>query len=130
MRPLPDTMAPLRPEDAPNARVIAPSAEVFPGGGWDHPWVAGEEADELVVEYEAGGSWATVEGRGALALVSVDGEDRGAVEIPGPGHLRTATHDRHGAHAVALRPEGDERLVGQLRSRTAVGNRTPRRRSR
>jgi hypothetical protein len=104
LRVLPDSMAPLRPEDAPNARVIAPSAEVFPGGGWERPWVAGEDADELVVEYEAGGAWATVEGRGALAL-AVDGEDRGALQIPGPGIYELATHERHGAHAVALRPE-------------------------
>ena len=102
LRVLPDAMAPLRP--APNARVIAPSAEVFPGGGWEQPWIAGEDADELVVEYEAGGAWATVEGRGTLA-VAVDGDDRGTLEIPGPGIYELATHERHGAHAVALRPE-------------------------
>jgi hypothetical protein len=104
LRPLPDPPAPLRPEDAPNARVMAPSAEVFPGGGWEEPWVAGEDADELVVEYEAGGAWATVEGRGGLA-VAVDDEERGTVEIPGPGIYELATHERHGAHTVALRPE-------------------------
>jgi hypothetical protein len=104
LRSLPAPMAPLRPADAPNARVIPPSAELFPGGGWEQPWVAGEEADELVVEYEAGGSWATVEGRGALAVV-VDGEDRGALEVPGPGIYELATHERHGPHTVALTPE-------------------------
>ena len=104
LRALPETLAPLRPEDAPNARVMAPSAELFPGGGWDRPWIAGEEADELVVEYEAGGAWATVEGRGALG-VTVDDEDRGAVEVTGPGLYELATHERHGKHTVALRPE-------------------------
>jgi hypothetical protein len=104
LQPLPEPMAPLRPEDAPGARVLAPSAEVFPGGGWERPWVAGEETDELVVEYEAGGAWATVEGRGGL-IVAVDGEPRGSVEIPGPGIYELATHDRHGAHSVALIPE-------------------------
>ncbi|OJU81285.1 MAG: hypothetical protein BGO11_08245 [Solirubrobacterales bacterium 70-9] len=104
LRPLPDPMAPLRPEDAPGARVMAPSAEVFPGGGWERPWIAGEEADELVVEYEGGGVWATVEGRGALA-VEVDGEAHGTLEIPGPGIYELATHERHGAHRVALIPE-------------------------
>ncbi len=58
----------------------------------------------MVVEYEAVGAWATVEGRGALT-VAVDGEDHGAVEIPGPGIYELATHDRHGAHTVALTPE-------------------------
>lgn len=104
LRPLPAPMAPLRPTDAPDARVIAPSAELFPGGGWERPWIAGEEADELVVEYEAGGAWATVEGRGALT-VAVDGEPHGALEVPGPGIYELATHDRHGAHAVTLIPE-------------------------
>jgi hypothetical protein len=104
LRPLPEPMASLRPGDAPGAEVMAPSAEVFPGGSWERPWVAGEEADELVVEYEAGGAWATVEGRGALAL-AVDGEDRGAIEIPGPGIYELVTHERHGRHSVALSPE-------------------------
>lgn len=104
LRPLPDPMAPLRPEDAPNARVMAPSAEVFPGGGWDRPWVAGEEADELVIEYEAGGAWVTVEGRGGLTY-AVDGESQGTLEIPGPGAYQLAAHDRHSAHRVALIPE-------------------------
>jgi hypothetical protein len=104
LQPLPEPMAPLRPEDAPAATVIAPSFEVFPGGSWERPWVAGEEADELVVEYEAGGAWATVEGHGRLA-VAVDGEARGELEIPGPGIYELATHERHGAHTVALIPE-------------------------
>ena len=104
LRPLPETMAPLRPEEAPNAQVIAPSAEVFPGGGWESPWIAGEDADELVVEYEAGGAWATVEGFGSLT-VAVDGEPRGALEIPGPGIYELATHERHGSHTVTLIPE-------------------------
>jgi len=104
LRPLPATMPPLRPQDAPNAQVIAPSAEVFPGGGWERPWIAGEEADELVVEYEAGGAWATVEGRGSLT-VAVDGEPHGALEIPGPGIYELATHEHHGSHAVTLVPE-------------------------
>lgn len=57
-----------------------------------------------MVEYEAGGAWATVEGRGELG-VSVDGEDRGALEVTGTGLYELATHDRHGKHTVALRPE-------------------------
>jgi hypothetical protein len=104
LRPLPELLSPLRPEDAAGARVMAPSAEVFPGGGWDRPWVAGEEADELVVEYEAGGAWATVEGQGTLS-VGVDGGEPRPFEIPSPGIYQLAAHERHGAHAVALRPD-------------------------
>jgi hypothetical protein len=45
-----------------------------------------------------------VEGRGVLG-VSVDGEGRGTVEVTGPGLYELATHDRHGKHTVALRPD-------------------------
>jgi hypothetical protein len=38
LRSLPELLPPLRPEDAPAARVMAPSAEVFPGGSWEQPW--------------------------------------------------------------------------------------------
>ena len=74
----------------------APSTELFPGGGWEQPWIAGEEADELVVEYEAGGAWATIEGFGSVT-VTVDGESHGALEIPGPGIYELAAHERHGS---------------------------------
>ena len=104
LRPLPATMAPLRPQEAPNAQVIAPSTELFPGGDWEDAWIAGEEADELVVEYEAGGVWATVEGFGSVT-VAVDGEPHGALEIPGPGIYELAAHERHGSHTVTLIPE-------------------------
>jgi len=104
LRSLPELMPPLRPEDAPGARVMAPSAEVFPGGGWERPWIAGEDADELVVEYEAGGAWATVEGFGSLT-VAIDGEPHGALEIPGPGIYELVAHERHGSHTVTLIPE-------------------------
>jgi len=103
LRRLPEVLAPLRPEDAPGARVIAPSAEVFPGGGWERAWIAGEEADELEVEYEAGGAWATVEGRGTVA-VRVDGGEAVQLEIDGPGVYQLASHERHGTHVVALSP--------------------------
>ncbi|HEX3735933.1 MAG TPA: hypothetical protein VHV53_00180 [Solirubrobacterales bacterium] len=109
LRVLPEPLPPLRPEDAPGAEVAAPSAEVFPGGGWDRPWVAGEAADELVVEYEAGGAWATVEGSGRL-LVKLDGAPETSIEIPRPGIYELATHARHGAHAVALSPDPGMRV--------------------
>jgi hypothetical protein len=109
LRPLPELLAPLRPEDAPGARVMAPSAEVFPGGGWDRPWTAGEEADELVVEYEAGSAWATVEGSGTLTVAVDEGEPR-TIEIPRPGIYELTAHDRHGTHSVAVRPEPGMRV--------------------
>ena len=121
LRPLPETMAPLRPEEAPNAQVIAPSAEVFPGGGWERPWIAGEDADELVVEYEAGGAWATIEGFGSLDRRGRRRAPRRARD-PRAGDLR-AGHARASRkpHRDAHPRGGDERLVGELRPWTAVG---------
>jgi hypothetical protein len=109
LRRLPELVAPLRPAEAPGARVAAPSAEVFPGGGWERPWVAGEEADELAVEYEAGGAWATVEGQGTV-LVSLDGGEPRPLEIDAPGIYQLAAHERHGAHAVSLAPAPGMRI--------------------
>jgi hypothetical protein len=109
LRSLPELMPPLRPEDAPGARVMAPSAEVFPGGGWERPWIAGEEADELAVEYEAGGAWATVEGAGSL-FVGIDGEEPRPFEIAAAGAYQLAEHGRHGAHTVTLRPDPGMRV--------------------
>ena len=62
--PLPEPMAPLRPTDAPGARVMAPTPEIFPGGSWERPWTAGEDGEELALDYAAGGAYATVEGSG------------------------------------------------------------------
>ncbi len=109
LRALPEPPAPLRPEDAPGAQVIAPSAEVFPGGDWERPWVAGSDGDEMVVEYEAGGAWVTVEGAGNLS-VAVDGGPSRAIEIARPGIYELATHDRHGSHSVALCPDAGMRV--------------------
>jgi hypothetical protein len=109
LRSLPELLPALRPEDAPAARVMAPSAEVFPGGSWDRPWIAGEEADELAVKYEAGGAWATVEGAGTL-FVGIDGDELRPFEITGPGVYQLAEHERHGAHTVALRPDPGMRV--------------------
>ena len=46
LRELPEPMAPLRPTDAPGARVMPPSAEIFPGGSWERPWTAGEDGED------------------------------------------------------------------------------------
>ena len=41
LRSLPEPMEALRPSDTPSARVMPPTPEVFPGGSWEQPWVAG-----------------------------------------------------------------------------------------
>jgi hypothetical protein len=103
LRPMPPPVAPLRPTDGPGTRVMAPSAEVFPGGSWERPWAAGEDGDELAVSYEAGGAHATVEGRGEIA-VEVDGSPAEAVAVDGPALYAIAVHPRHESHELLLRP--------------------------
>jgi hypothetical protein len=107
---LPAPMAPLRPGDAPGARVLPPSEEIFPGGSWQRPWTAGEDGEQLEVEYAAGGAYATVEGAGEIA-VRLDGgsaEPQGGpaepITIDGAALYPLAEHPRHEAHAIALHP--------------------------
>lgn len=104
LRELPEPMAPLRPTDAPGARVMAPTPELFPGGSWERPWTAGEDGDELAFEYQAGGVYITVEGAGEV-LVEIDGKWGEPTEAePSPGLLTLVEHPRHEAHSLVLRP--------------------------
>jgi hypothetical protein len=103
LRELPEPMAPLRPSDAPGARVIPPTPEIFPGGSWERPWIAGEDGEDLALDYQAGGAFATVEGEGEIA-VEIDGEWRTLTPDPTPGLRALAEHPRHEAHSLVLRP--------------------------
>jgi hypothetical protein len=127
LRELPEPMAAVRPSDEPGATVIAPTPEVFPGGSWERPWVAGEDGEVLALDYEAGGAFATVEGEGEIE-VEIDGERHSPVPSilapigakslesiatgsPSPsdgggsaGLRRIAEHPRHEAHNLLLRP--------------------------
>jgi hypothetical protein len=103
LRDLPAPMAPLRPSDGPGARVMAPTPEVFPGGSWERPWTAGEDGEELAIEYEAGGAYATVEGEGEIEL-GLDGEAADALRVDGPALYPLAEHERHEEHELRLRP--------------------------
>ena len=99
LRDLPDPMEPLRPTDAPGAKVMPPSEELFPSG----PWTAEGAEEELEVPYEAGGAYATVEGSGEIA-VTLDGAPADTVGVDGPGLCTLAEHPRHEAHRLTLRP--------------------------
>jgi len=103
LQALPEPMAPLRPTDAPGARVMAPTPEIFPGGSWERPWIAGEDGEELTVEYEAGGAYATVEGKGEIAI-EIDGRDAGTIATGDPALHRLDERGRHEAHTLTLRP--------------------------
>jgi hypothetical protein len=88
---------------------MAPSAEVFPGGSWERGWSAGDDDEELVVPYEAGGAHATVEGEGELAI-EVDGKAHGPLAIDGPALYRLTEHPRHEGHTLVLRPSPGLRI--------------------
>jgi hypothetical protein len=103
LRDLPEPMAPLRPSDGPGARVMAPSAELFPGGPWERPWTAGEDGDELLVTHQAGGAFATAEGRGEIAL-EMNGTPIDSVPVDGAALYELVEHSRHEGHELILRP--------------------------
>ncbi|HWM55140.1 MAG TPA: hypothetical protein VNO20_07120 [Solirubrobacterales bacterium] len=109
LRELPAPMPPLRPTDSPGARVIPPTEELFPSGSWEHPWTAGEDGDELALDYAAGGAYATVEGKGELT-VELDGSAPATVEIDGAALYTLTEHDRHEAHSLTLRPSAGLRI--------------------
>lgn len=109
LRELPEPMAPLRATDAPNAKVMPPTAELFPGGSWEQPWTAGEDGDELEVPYEAGGAYVTVEGEGRIE-VGLDGRPLEPVAIEGPALRALAEHPRHERHSLLLRPDPGLRI--------------------
>lgn len=103
LRELPEPMAPVRPTDGPGARVMAPTPELFPGGSWERPWIAGEDGDDLSVPYEAGGAFATVEGKGEIA-VELDGRAVTTVPCESPALHTLAEHPSHESHNLVLRP--------------------------
>src|SRR3954449_4446280 len=103
LQDLPEPLAPLRPTDAPGARVLPPSPEVFPGGSWERPWIAGEDGEDLALDYQAGGAYAAVEGEGDLE-VEIDGEWSTVPADPAPGLRTLAEHPSHEAHSLVLRP--------------------------
>ena len=105
LRSLPEPMDPLRPSDSPGAKVMPPTPELFPGGSWEQPWAGGE----LEVDYEAGGTYATVEGTGTLS-VNIDGGDARELEIDAPRLYALAEHERHEAHHLKLVPSQGLRI--------------------
>jgi hypothetical protein len=103
LRSFPAPMDPLRATDVPGATVITPTAEVFPGGSWERPWTAGDDGEELRIDYEAGGAHATIEGDGEIA-VELEGEGTRTITVNGPALYALAEHPRHESHTIVLRP--------------------------
>jgi hypothetical protein len=102
-REWPQPVEPIRPSDAPDARVIPPTAEVFPGGSTQEPWVAGESGTTIEVEYEAGGAYAATDGTGEIAI-RVDGEEPRAITVSHAGLQELTLHERTERRSVAIEP--------------------------
>jgi hypothetical protein len=101
LRELPEPMPPLRASDAPGAAVMPPTAELFPGGQ-QAPVQIGEDGAALEVDYEAGGAYATIEGRGEI-VAALDGAQGEPVAVEGAGLYELASHPRHEAHRLSIR---------------------------
>jgi hypothetical protein len=97
LRALPAPMAPLRPSDAPGAKVMPPTPELFPGGSWERPWTG----DALEVPYAAGGAYVTVEGEGEIG-VELDGSVLDSVSISDSSLYTLVEHPRHESHTLTL----------------------------
>jgi hypothetical protein len=78
-----EPLAPLRPEDAPDALVAAPTTDQ--PGAYSGP-------------YEAGGVWAVVDGAGELLV------NGGALAVEEPGCVTLIEHARHTAGVLELEP--------------------------
>ena len=125
LQPLPEPMAPLRPSDAPGAWVTAPTPEVFPGGSWERPWTAGEDGEELALEYAAGGAYATVEGTGEIA-VELDGRPTVTIAVDRSRPLPPGrAFEPRGAHRYPPPHARSADLVRQLPRRHPLKRRTP-----
>ena len=87
-----EPIAPLRPEDAPNAQLL-PQTEDQPGA--------------YSGAYEAGGVWAVLDGAGAVRFS--DGSaaaPAGELEISHPGAYPLIEHERHTTGVLALECDG------------------------
>jgi hypothetical protein len=109
LRELPEPMAPLRPTDRPGEVVIAPTPELFPGGSWERPWIAGEDSGAIELRYEAGGAHVTAEGSGEIAI-DLDGSTIDPAQIDGAGLYALTEHPRNERHSLTLRPSPDLRI--------------------
>jgi thiol-disulfide isomerase/thioredoxin len=78
-----EPIAPLRPEDAPGARLVPPTPDR--PGAWSGP-------------YQAGAVWAVLEGAGT---VEVNGR---AIPVDGPACYPLVEHPHHSAGVLDLRP--------------------------
>jgi hypothetical protein len=99
----PPLVEPVRPSDAPDAKVVPPTAEIFPGGSTEEPWPTAEADRSLQIEYRAGGAYAATDGEGEISI-RVDGEPRDPIEVSHAGLQQLTLHHRTERHLLQLEP--------------------------
>jgi thiol-disulfide isomerase/thioredoxin len=82
-----EPLAPLRPEDAPDAPLAAQSEDQ--PGAWSGP-------------YEAGGVWAVLEGRGTVTVNGGEASGGKTLAVAHPGAYLLIEHERHTAAVLDL----------------------------
>jgi hypothetical protein len=108
-RDWPPAVEPIRPSDAPGAKVVPPTAELFPGGSTEEAWPVSDADRRLEVDYEAAGAHAAVEGEGQIAI-RLDGEDRPPLKVTASGLQELTEHDRTERHRLELEPSPGLRI--------------------
>jgi hypothetical protein len=93
----------MRPSDAPSAKVIPPTPEIFPGGSTEEPWSSSPDDPSLEFEYRAGGAYAATDGDGEISI-RVDGEDRDPIDVTYSGLQELTIHERTERHTLELEP--------------------------
>jgi hypothetical protein len=101
---LPAPLEPLRPGDAPGAEVIAPTAELLPGGSEREPWRATSEQPGIELDFAAAGASAVLDGSGGVEL-SIDGEPREPIHVAYPGLHALVPDGAHREGRIELRPD-------------------------
>ncbi len=99
-----EPLAPLRPTDAPGARLLAPADELLPGGSEREPWRASSAAPALEIDFAGAGASAALDGEGKLEL-RLDGEPLAAIEVDGPGLYELVTEGPHREGLLEIRPD-------------------------
>lgn len=102
-RDWPPVVEPIRPSDAPAAKVVAPTPEVFPGGSSEDPWPVSDADRRLELDYEASGAYAAADGEGEITL-RLDGESLDPIEVVDPGLYELTVHERSERHTLEVEP--------------------------
>jgi hypothetical protein len=102
-RDWPPSVEPIRPSDAPGAKVVAPTPEIFPGGSTEDPWPVSDADRRLELDYEAAGAYAATNGEGEIEIV-LDGTPREPIVVTHPGLQELTMHEGSERHRLEIEP--------------------------